>query len=221
MEFRENILSLTWILILCSITEINGSQTPSPNTSVTSRSPSPPSSPSGSRIKAASSPGLVSSVARVVEGNHYNLLLVAATAAALHQKEVDESKSQANRSPTSKTDPNQLVMTIKEEMDNLWWCIWSCSSFLFLLYRWKFLVNCFFTLFFNIMSFSRITPWAHFYPGLIRSPSVVIEKRETVMISQSLVVVPTRITQHKLYSLTNLIPVKQTLITNSNHDRND
>jgi hypothetical protein len=30
-------------------------------------------------------------VSRVMEGNHYNLLLVAATAAALHQKEVDES----------------------------------------------------------------------------------------------------------------------------------
>ena len=92
---------------------MNGLQTNDSSPMTPSRSPSPPSSsslslPSSRMMNGKSSPSLASSVARIVEGNHYNLLLVAATAAALHQKEVDESKASVNRSPTSGVANNKI-----------------------------------------------------------------------------------------------------------------
>lgn len=68
----------------------SSSPTPSPSP-VHSRSPSPDRA--GSSIVASLNSRL--EVSRVMEGNHYNFLLAAATAAALHQKEVDESKAEA------------------------------------------------------------------------------------------------------------------------------
>ena len=72
------------------------SPTPSPSP-VHSRSPSPDPSPrvTSSSLCPAPAAGGRLPVSRVIGGNQYSLLLAAATAAALHQKEVDDSKAEA------------------------------------------------------------------------------------------------------------------------------
>ena len=89
-----------------------------------SPSPTPSPSPLHSRSPSPSHDGssLVSSfydrtVGAVVGSNHYNLLLAAATAAALHQKEVDDSKAEAAASLRALASHP----VIKSELERIEW----------------------------------------------------------------------------------------------------